>query len=325
MMSDLVNISYSRSLTFGDALIFGKQWGVDGRVSLDAVKVPGRTTRSYVSLEKESTNNLYEGEECRLPEGTDTLSVNFSFRVNNNAKNPSGNRTDAIKLAAAFHALSATVPLACDKLAGRIFNGNWAWRNNEECVKKIVSVVIDGVQFDQQALAVRMTEALTGGSPFVADVRGEFQLGSGTEVYPSQLMKSGTSDKGKEFYQARLLNGSSLTAPAIRGVKIGNAIRTIDTWYDGFEDSDPIAVEAYGSSLRWSEDFRRNGNNFFDYIGIALADDDSFSKLLALPENEKVYLLAMMLRGGLFVTETKASKGSKKREQAAKEAAKATE
>ena len=34
---------------------------------------------------------------------------------------------------------------------------------------------------------------------------------------------------------------------AIHSQKIGNAIRTIDTWYEGAEELGPIAVEPYGS------------------------------------------------------------------------------
>jgi len=29
--------------------------------------------------------------------------------------------------------------------------------------------------------------------------------------------------------------------------KIGNALRTIDTWYEKSKESGPIAIEAYGS------------------------------------------------------------------------------
>lgn len=68
------------------------------------------------------------------------------------------------------------------------------------------------------------------------------QLGQGQAVFPSQelVMGGGKGDKSKFLYQ---LDGQA----AMHSQKIGNALRTIDTWHPDFEEIGPIAVEPYGS------------------------------------------------------------------------------
>ena len=68
-------------------------------------------------------------------------------------------------------------------------------------------------------------------------------LGGGQEVFPSQeliLDKTGKSKKSKFLYAVDKV-------AALHSQKIGNALRTIDTWHPAANEVGPIAVEPYGS------------------------------------------------------------------------------
>ncbi len=68
------------------------------------------------------------------------------------------------------------------------------------------------------------------------------RLGQGQEVFPSQelILDKGRADKSKVLYDVQ-------KTAAIHSQKIGNALRTIDTWYSEADKIGPIAVEPYGS------------------------------------------------------------------------------
>ena len=99
------------------------------------------------------------------------------------------------------------------------------------------------------------------------------------------------SDKAGEFCADMIDMGRA----ALRDQKIGNAIRTIDTWYPGC-DGTPIAIEPNGASLEKNVLFR----------------DDKASgamKLLTLVDEmhpgegfdpRAAYLIALLVRGGVF-------------------------
>lgn len=80
---------------------------------------------------------------------------------------------------------------------------------------------------------------------------------------------------------------------AIRDQKIGNAIRTIDTWYPGFKET-PIPVEPNGANLEMNKVFRnkQNANDFLSAID-SFTPTDQFNPDVA-------FLIAIIIRGGVF-------------------------
>ena len=77
--------------------------------------------------------------------------------------------------------------------------------------------------------------------------------------------------------------------------KIGNAIRTIDTWYSD-EYRFPIAVEPYGSVTTMGTAFRqpKNKNDFYNLFDNWVLND----KALSLEEQH--FVIATLIRGGVF-------------------------
>lgn len=90
---------------------------------------------------------------------------------------------------------------------------------------------------------------------------------------------------------------------AIHNVKIGNAIRTIDNWYEGAEF--PIAVEPYGSVTQIGHAFRKSKNDLYTLLEKWLSGED-------INDSDKNYVVANLIRGGLFQGEKsdKKKKGS---------------
>lgn len=153
------------------------------------------------------------------------------------------------------------------RYANNLANGRFLWRNRmgAEQVEVSVRQLAQGKTtkewtFDALSLSLRAFEdtaelkelsgviasALAGEQHLLLEVVAYVRVGSGQEVFPSQelIMDRSRGDKSKTLYSI----GDDKTG-AIHSQKLGNAIRTIDTWYPNEveEDLGPIAVEPYGS------------------------------------------------------------------------------
>jgi CRISPR-associated protein Csy3 len=176
---------------------------------------------------------------------------------------------------------------------------------------------------DEKRLAEDVIKAGLKGDPSsVANVRGRVMFGfSGeVEVFPSQNM---TTDKPKGFarslYKVDMISRRDLLAimntsnsdgegagefaadmidmgrAALRDQKIGNAIRTIDTWYPEFNGL-PIPIEPNGASLEQNKLYRdKNRSGAKDLL--SLVDE---LKPGAEFDPRAAYLIALLIRGGVF-------------------------
>ncbi|OWG14679.1 CRISPR-associated protein Csy3 [Delftia sp. K82] len=82
----------------------------------------------------------------------------------------------------------------------------------------------------------------------------------------------------------------------IHSQKIGNALRTIDTWYDGAQDLGPIAVEPYGSVTTQGKAWRqpKQKQDFYTLL------DDWLLKDKVPPVEQQHFVMAVLIRGGVF-------------------------
>ncbi len=163
--------------------------------------------------------------------------------------------------------------------------------NVSENEKKIANILVKGMQGD-----------VSSGLHIEAIV--DFGMG-GIEVFPSQNY---LEDKPKGFsrslYQInpklplkQTNDNQFLGQAAIRDQKIGNALRTIDTWYDKFleNDSKPIPVEPNGASLD-AQDFFRVDKKIKDSAFDILKEIRSLD-----PSSDKgMFLIACLIRGGVY-------------------------
>lgn len=159
-----------------------------------------------------------------------------------------------------------------------------------------------------------IANALAGTAPKASlAVHAEILTQKGAEVYPSQEMvpKSGNDKHGVTKILARIQGDDA----GIHARKVSNALRTIDKWYAGADDLGPISVEFFGGSLRFLQNFRSSGtvyspsasNGVYAILQQCLMDN------AAITSDEELFLLACLVRGGLFTATT----GDDKKETAA--------
>lgn len=267
-------------------------------------------------LDKEVTNaNLQTVDNAALPFDADTLKVSFTLRVLGDLATPSACNDPDYQ-----EKLSATISTYIEKyqfkeLAARyaqnIANGRFLWRNRV-CAEEIEihvsfndeTVVFDAYegtlnQFiksgsestDLAKLTSVIQKGLTGEAYSFIKVDAFVKLGQGQMVYPSQelVMGSGSGDKSKFLYQ---LNDVA----AMHSQKIGNALRTIDTWHSEADTAEPIAVEPYGSVTSRGKAYRppKDKKDFYTLLDSWMLKDKEPS------EEQQHYVMAILVRGGVF-------------------------
>jgi len=142
---------------------------------------------------------------------------------------------------------------------------------------------------DLQYLASIVEEYLKGDgeSHVLLKVDAFAKLGFQQHVFPSQKMNMG--EKEKVLFQLD-------ECAAIHNVKIGNAIRTIDTWYPRYqEQGHPIAIEPFGAVTQIGEAFRRNKKEGDLYTLMV-----SWANLDELRLEDQMFIVGNLIRGGVF-------------------------
>ena len=135
---------------------------------------------------------------------------------------------------------------------------------------------------------LQIEKGLNGQSFVILYVKAEVQMGYGQEVYPSQeLILDTGKDKSKVLYQKSAIAG-------MHSQKLGNAIRTIDTWYPDAEF--PIAAEPYGAVTTLGTAFRqpKQKQDFYSLFDNWVLND------VAPDEGQQHYVMAVLIRGGVF-------------------------
>jgi CRISPR-associated protein Csy3 len=149
-------------------------------------------------------------------------------------------------------------------------------------------------QGDLAALTEVIRQGLLGTSFALLQVEAFVRLGVGQEVFPSQELVLDQSG-GKEGKKGKYLYEVGGTA-AMHSQKIGNALRTIDTWYPDADKQGPIAVEPYGSVTNRGTAYRQPKAKM-DFYNLL----DSWMLKDQLPsEDQQHYVIATLIRGGVF-------------------------
>lgn len=197
------------------------------------------------------------------------------------------------------------------RYAFNIANGRFLWRNRvgAEQIEIIVTAKELEAQwvfnaydyrlrdFDDEddnvlTLANYIADALCGNKPYLfLEVEANVLLGHGQEVYPSEeLVLDKKSEKSKILYAVN-------DTAAMHSQKLGNALRTIDTWYPEYDDVlRPIAIEPYGAVTNLGKAYR-TGTSKKDFY--TLFDKYSVGEALEC-EEDKHYVMAVLVRGGVF-------------------------
>ncbi len=273
--------------------------------------------------------NLQTVDVATLPNDADTLRLRFTLRVLGGAGTPAAcNNADyQAKLQATVQTYKEQQGFGelARRYAINLANGRFLWRNRVGAEQIAVEVhqlekgearqtwSFDAQQFslrdfkvpaaaeaDIAQLATAIEQGLAGESHTLLEVIAYARVGDGQEVYPSQELILDKGDKrGQKSKTLYSVGDDKTRVAAMHSQKIGNALRTIDTWYPNEEGEElgPIAVEPYGSVTNQGKAYRqpKAKADFYSLLdGWVLKDTP--------PKNpdDKHFVMAILVRGGVF-------------------------
>ncbi len=328
-------LAFERKLDPSDALFFSGAW-LDRAASgqWPAVIVREKSVRGTISNRLKTKDqdpakldaaiqnpNLQTVDVATLPSDADTLKVSFTLRVLGGAGTPSAcNNADYQRK------LQDTVKGYVDaqgfgelarRYAVNLANGRFLWRNRLGAEQVLVQVahLVDGQpaqtwDFDALSLSLRdfdappeaavtalaqlstlIAEGLAGSRHTLLQVTAFVRAGAGQEVFPSQelILDKAKSSKSKTLYTVAGIAG-------MHSQKLGNAVRSIDTWYTGAAENGPIAVEPYGSVTTQGKAYRqpKQKDDFYSLF------DNWLVKDVAPTVEQQHFVMATLIRGGVF-------------------------
>ena len=327
-------LAFERKLDPSDALFYSCNWDERQETSRCApITVREKSVRGTISNRLKASGqdpakldaaiqnpNLQTVDVATLPPGADTVRASFTLRVLGGAGTPSAcNNADyqsKLKSVVDQYAVEAGFGELAERYAYNLANGRFLWRNRigAEAVEVHVRQLQEGGvlkewAFDAMSFPLRYFQAggnpdlielgqviekgLAGKSYTLLEVVAYARMGAGQEVFPSQELildrGSARGQKSKTLYTVDDI-------AAMHSQKVGNALRTIDTWYEDEEGLGPIAVEPYGSVTSQGKAYRqpKQKKDFYSLLDNWLLKDQA-------PELEQQhFVMAILIRGGVF-------------------------
>ncbi len=326
-------LAFEKKLVPSDAYMYGTQWqnrnlatplqliekSVRGTIS-NRLKAAIKNDPVKLNAEVEKAN-LQTVDTCALSPEQDTLKLHFTLKVLGGLQEPSACNNALFKQSYSSAVRDYIGKEGCKELGKRyainIANARFLWRNrvgaeNIEVEVKALNKdneqtwIFDATQFstknfncdDAQVLSLgeRIAAALASEDDFLMlEINCFAQVGKAQDVYPSEelVLDKGKGKKSKILY-------STNDIAAMHSQKIGNALRSIDTWYPEFDDVEksagPIAIEPYGAVTNLGKAYRtpKEKQDFYTFF-----DKWARGEELERIEDEH-YVMAILVRGGVF-------------------------
>ena len=320
-------LAFSRCIEPTDGFFYQKN-SKDDSVKLKPVTISSRSLRTTMSnrqkpallKDREKMNaeiikaNLQETEIAYLAADCDTLVAKIGIKIIPFSGTPTGCNSHAFSekiksITKAYTAKHGFNELA-NRYANNIANGRWLWRNRigAQGIKISVECITDDssetLVFDGKNLSIAnfastdenlaklsglIAAALRDETFLTLYVTAEAAVGYGHQVFPSEEMNIDDDKRSKELFQTDGVAG-------LHSVKVGNALRTIDTWYKLGSDVMPISIETFGSVTSMGMAFRQpaDGHDFYTLL------DNWLEKDIEPSTDNQHYVMAMLIRGGVF-------------------------
>lgn len=321
-------LAFERKLANSDGLLLAGNWAdIDSDTQWKPVTLQEKAVRGTISNRQKSTvvndplkldqevnkANLQKVDTAALPFDCDTLKVVFSLRVLGDLATPSACNSPEYQavLSDTIHSYISenTFSTLAHRYASNLANGRYLWRNRvgaEDIRVRITQIAkekeitwnFNGFDLslrnfeheseELKALANAIEQGLSSDQFTYLKIEAFVKLGEGQEVFPSQeLVLDSNSRKSKVLYD---VDGVA----ALHSQKIGNAIRTVDTWYEGAAKVGPISAEPFGSVTSRGKAYRSNKDDFYTLF------DKWMEKGQAPDIEQQHYVIANLIRGGVF-------------------------
>lgn len=328
-------LAFERKHANSDALMYAGNWDErDSLQQWQPIIVSEKAVRGTISNRQKPATandplkmdaeinkpNLQKVDTASLSPETDTLKVSFSLRVHGDLATPSvcSEPNYQAKIAGVINDYVEREQFTelAKRYAENLANGRFLWRNRvgAEQVEVRVHQITDGKKantwiFDALELSLRefgtqdaliqplanlIQQGLLGSGFVLLQVEAFVRMGEGQEVFPSQelVLDSTSSKNGKKSKFLYQIN----QVAAMHSQKIGNALRTIDTWYPEADTVGPIAIEPYGSVTNRGTAYRQPTAkiDFYNLLDNWVLKDKEPSL-----ENQH-YVIGVLIRGGVF-------------------------
>ncbi|KAB1578231.1 type I-F CRISPR-associated protein Csy3 [Serratia marcescens] len=314
-------LAFERKLANSDAIMLAGEWGTE---SWQPIVIKEKAVRGTISnrLKNAITSdpakldaeiqkpNLQTVDVAALPQNADTLKVAFTLRVLGNLAVPSvcndQDYQNALQAVIEGYIVEHGFGALAARYAENLANGRFLWRNRVGAEKIAVRVTGSKTwefnaheynlrEFSQPKgalgeLAAEIERGLVGESFALFNVEAFVRLGNGQEIFPSQeLVLDSNSKKSKLLYQ---VDGVA----AMHSQKVGNALRTIDTWHSQADSLGAIAVEPYGSVTSRGIACRqpKEKMDFYTLLDRWVIKEEKPSV------EQQHYVMAVLIRGGVF-------------------------
>lgn len=320
-------LSFERKLEASDALMYAGNWGENPlkESSWKMIPITKRQNRSTISAygtkedDKIKPNPVSsDSDDANLPHDKNTLKVSFTLRIIARVGKPFACNEPVFEAAISKKVgdfKEQSLKILAKRYAYNIANGRFLWRNRVGAEDITVTVSAKDLQEesfnaydfslnnfdlnDNDVSLKKLTEIIYKGlsdeNEFtILEVNAYVKLGNGQHVFPSQEMNM--NEKGKVLFQLE-------NCAAMHNVKIGNAIRTIDDWYkvEGNDAEFPIAIEPFGAVTQRGQAYRKTKNDLYTLMQAWVNEKE-------LSDNDKIYVVGNLIRGGVFSGEAKKKK-----------------
>ena len=329
-------LAFERKLDPSDGLLLAGSWDKRDQMDWKAIDLREKSVRGTISnrlktrkqdpakLDASIQNpNLQRVDVATLPSDADTLRLDFTLRILGGAGQPSAcndaSYQQALEKTVASYVQQHGFGELAQRYACNLANGRFLWRNRLSA--ETIEVQIRHVRsektwtFDALAFSLRNFDVPKEFSEAVDELKGVIQAGldskqpeflvvtayarmsAGQEVFPSQELILDQGSGNQKGRKSKTLYEVNQTA-AMHSQKIGNALRTIDTWYPKAEEENlgPIAVEPYGSVTSRGTAYRQPGQkqDFYSLLDAwVLKGQEPF-------EEQQHFVMATLIRGGVF-------------------------
>ncbi|CAC9557219.1 CRISPR-associated protein, Csy3 family [uncultured Gammaproteobacteria bacterium] len=321
-------LAFEKKLVPSDGLMYGTTW--EGRNSkttpliLQEKSVRGTISNRLkkaidpIKLNAEIEKaNLQRVDSCALSPEQNTLRLNFTLKILSGVENPSACNSPEFNQTYAEAVKSYIKDYGFTELANRyvvnLVSGRFLWRNRVGCEDLEVQIKVlnknddfnetfDCFNYDNfnkgdaktKKLADKIAKTLSGENKFLLlEINAFAKVGKSQDVYPSEELVLDKSSTDKKSKKSKILFSVGDVA-AMHSQKIGNAIRVVDTWYPKFaETNNPIAADPYGAVTNLGIAYRPEKHNFFNLF-------DKFATGKEITENDKHFVMAVLVRGGVF-------------------------
>lgn len=311
-------LAFSRKLEVSDALMASGLWVDIDKIEkwqpIELHEKRNRATHSQYGAKDEDKPkpNLSWGDVATLPHDADTLRIKFTLKILGGLEKPTACNSPAfeakvIQIVESYRNADQFKELAT-RYANNIVNGRFLWRNRVGAESINIRVEHREHNWEFNAYDYKLdqftlpTDSNRNFAELVSVIQNGLQgdgfeyfeitafskLEFGQPVFPSQemVLNPPKGEKSKFLFQ---LNGCA----AMHSEKIGNALRTIDTWYAEDDNARAIAVEPYGSVTSRGEAHRISKNDFYTLLQKWLKDE-------MIPAIQQHYVIATLIRGGVF-------------------------